>query len=59
MSRHLFDGGYPLPLAKPGTLDERARARVGAARMVIRNGGTARDLRIILDALGLWPHTDP
>jgi hypothetical protein len=59
VSRHWFDGGNPLTPVKPGTLDERARARVGAAHMVVRNGGTGRDLRIVLSALALWPQQDP
>jgi hypothetical protein len=59
VSRHWFDGGAPLPLPKPGALDERIQARLGAARLVVRNGGTADDLRVILSALALWPRDDP
>jgi len=58
VSRHWFDGGNPIPLIKPGTLDERARARLGAARLVARNHGTADDLRLILSSLDLWPASD-
>jgi len=58
VSRHWFDGGNPLPLIKSGTVDERARARLGAAHLVTRNHGTADDLRVILSALDLWPASD-
>lgn len=49
---------HPLPRVKPGTVDERSRARVGAARMVTRNRGDANDLRFVPSALNLWPDND-
>jgi alkylhydroperoxidase family enzyme len=59
VSRHWFDGGNPLTPVKPGTLDERQKARHGAAQLVVRHGGTAQDLHVVLSALGLWPSSDP
>ena len=43
---------------KPGTVEERQRARLGAAQLTLRNGGTAEDLRTLLSALALWPNQD-
>jgi hypothetical protein len=49
----------PLPLVKAGTVTERQRARLGAARMVVRGGGDAEDLAMVLSACWLWPKQDP
>lgn len=58
MSVNWFDGHQVYGPVKPGTAEERHRARVAAAQLVIRNGGTAEDLRTILSALALWPAGD-
>lgn len=49
----------PLALVKAGTVPERERARLGAARMVLRGGGDAEDLAMVLSACSLWPRQDP
>lgn len=59
MSPTWFDGGGTVPIVKPGTKAHRQRARLGAATLVTRNGGTADDLRLILTELDLWPSADP
>lgn len=50
--------GFPecrvLPLVAPGTREERARARLTAARFA----RDTDDLRLILSALDLWPRGD-
>lgn len=56
--RRWFDGGTPLPLIKPGSVDERRKARIGAALLTVRNDGTTDDLRTLLDVLALWPQQD-
>jgi len=43
---------------KPGTVEERREARLGAAQLTVRNGGTTDDLRTLLSALALWPQQD-
>jgi hypothetical protein len=48
-----------ISIVKPGTQTERERARLGAARIVLRSGGGADDLRLVLDMLDLWPASDP
>jgi len=47
-----------LPLARQGSLDERRQARLGAAELTLRNGGTPEDLKHLLDVLQLWPSQD-
>lgn len=54
-----FDGAGLVPIIKPGTKAQRERARLGAARMVTRAGGDADGLRLVLNALDLWPTSDP
>lgn len=44
----------PLPPVPPGTVEERARARLAAAALA----RDADDLRFILDVLALWPAQD-
>ena len=58
MTANWFDGRSLYPPVKPGTVDERHRARRSAAQLVVRNQGTADDLAFILAALGLFPAQD-
>lgn len=58
MTATFFDGHGVFGPVKPGTKEERHRARVAAAQLVVRNGGTPEDLVLLLDALSLWPAGD-
>lgn len=56
--RNPFDGGHPIGISKPDDPETRRKARRALASLVIRHGGTADDLRLMLDALRLWPVWD-
>lgn len=58
MTATFFDGHGIYGPVPPGTREERHRARVAAAQLVVRNGGTAEDLKLLLDCLELWPAGD-
>jgi len=44
-----------VPLVPPGTVEERTKARLTAARFA----RDADELRTLLDMLALWPNQDP